>query len=78
MNDKQKDMIDKHKGMANEHGRSASREKMVPVAPGSQQGRAPGSGPGPAAGNRQASAAGLGGRQNGEAGSRGGARRTRP
>ncbi|QNA87863.1 hypothetical protein G4G28_04180 [Massilia sp. Dwa41.01b] len=35
-------MSDKHKGMVNEHGRSMAREKMVPVAEGSQQGRAPG------------------------------------
>ena len=35
-------MSDKHKGMVNEHGRSVSREKMVPVAEGSQQGRPPG------------------------------------
>ncbi len=35
-------MSHKHKGMVNEHGRSVSREKMVPVAEGSQQGKAPG------------------------------------
>lgn len=48
-------MSDKHKGMVNEHGRSVRREKMVPVAPESQQGKSPGSG----AGNRQ-SDVGLG------------------
>jgi hypothetical protein len=42
-------MNDKHKGMAHEHGRGVRREKIVPVAPESQQGRLPGSG----AGNRQ-------------------------
>jgi len=35
-------MSDKQKGMVNEHGRSVSREKMVPVAEGSQQGKPPG------------------------------------
>jgi len=35
-------MSGKHKGMVNDHGRSVSREKMVPVAEGSQQGKAPG------------------------------------
>jgi hypothetical protein len=60
-------MSDKHKGMVNEHGRSVRREKMVPVAPESQQGKSPGSG----AGNRQ-SGAGLGGMQSTDAGSRGG------
>lgn len=35
-------MSDKHKGMVNDHGRSVSREKMVPVAEGSQQGKPPG------------------------------------
>ena len=52
-------MSQKHKGMVNDHGRSVSREKMVPVAPGSQQGRAPGSGPG----NKQAGTVSLGARQ---------------
>ncbi|MEN3274567.1 MAG: hypothetical protein V7631_357 [Massilia sp.] len=62
-------MSDKHKGMVNEHGRSVAREKMVPVAPGSQQGKPPGSG----AGNRQSGGAGLGARQGGsDVGSRGG------
>jgi hypothetical protein len=60
-------MSDKHKGMVNEHGRSVAREKMVPVASGSQQGKPPGSG----AGNRQ-SGAGQGGMQSTDAGSRGG------
>lgn len=64
-------MSDKHKGMVNEHGRSVRREKMVPVAPESQQGKSPDSG----AGSRQ-SDVGLGtqaGRmQASEAGSRGG------
>lgn len=60
-------MSDKHKGMVNEHGRSVRREKMVPVAPESQQGKSPGSG----AGNRQ-SAPGSGGMQGTDAGSRGG------
>jgi len=35
-------MSDKHKGAGNDHGRSVSREKIVPVAEGSQQGKAPG------------------------------------
>jgi hypothetical protein len=66
-------MSGKHKGMVNEHGRSMSREKMVPVAPGSQQGKPPGSGAGADTGNMQSGAAGLGGRQGGgEAGTRGG------
>jgi hypothetical protein len=64
-------MSDKHKGMVNEHGRSVRREKMVPVASGSQQGKSPGSG----AGNRQ-SDVGLGSAagkmQSTDAGSRGG------
>jgi len=60
-------MSDKHKGMVNEHGRSVRREKMVPVAPESQQGKSPGAG----AGNRQA-APGSGGMQGTDAGSRGG------
>lgn len=60
-------MSDKHKGMAHEHGRSVRREKIVPVAPESQQGRSPGSG----AGNRQ-SGTGPGGMQASDAGSRGG------
>ena len=64
-------MSDKHKGMVNEHGRSVRREKMVPVAPESQQGKSPGSG----AGNRQ-SDVGLGTQagkmQATDAGSRGG------
>ena len=61
-------MSDKHKGMVNEHGRSVRREKMVPVAPESQQGRAPGAGPG----NRQAGvgSGSMGG--SSDAGSRGG------
>jgi hypothetical protein len=62
-------MSQKHKGMVNDHGRSVSREKMVPVAPGSQQGKAPGSGPG----NRQAAAPAMLARQGGnDAGSRAG------
>jgi hypothetical protein len=64
-------MSDKHKGMVNEHGRSVRREKMVPVAPESQQGKSPGSG----AGNRQ-SDVGLGTQAGkmpaSDAGSRGG------
>jgi hypothetical protein len=60
-------MSDKHKGMVNEHGRSVRREKMVPVAPESQQGKSPGSG----AGNRQ-SGAGGGSMGTTDAGSRGG------
>jgi hypothetical protein len=60
-------MSDKHKGMVNDHGRSVSREKMVPVAPGSQQGKAPGSG----AGNQQ-SGGSIGGMQGSDVGSRGG------
>ena len=60
-------MSDKHKGMVNEHGRSVRREKMVPVAPESQQGKAPGSG----AGNRQ-SGAGGGSMGTNDAGSRAG------
>jgi hypothetical protein len=66
-------MSDKHKGMVNDHGRSVAREKMVPVAEGSQQGKPPGSGAGADTGNMQSGAAGLGGRQGGEdAGTRGG------
>ena len=60
-------MSDKHKGMVNEHGRSVRREKMVPVAPESQQGKSPGSG----AGNRQ-SGAGSSSMGATDAGSRGG------
>lgn len=64
-------MSDKHKGMVNEHGRSVRREKMVPVAPGSQQGKAPGAGPG-----KGQSDIGLGtnagSMQSTDAGSRGG------
>jgi hypothetical protein len=60
-------MSDKHKGMAHEHGRSVRREKIVPVAPESQQGKSPGSG----AGNRQ-SGAGASSMGSTDAGSRGG------
>lgn len=64
-------MSDKHKGMAHEHGRSVRREKMVPVAPESQQGKSPGSG----AGNRQSdvgAGASAGGMPATTAGTRGG------
>lgn len=62
-------MSDKHKGMVNEHGRSVRREKMVPVAEGSQQGKAPGAGPG----SRQSSAgSGAGSMQATDAGTHGG------
>ena len=57
----------KHKGMVNGQGRSVRREKMVPVAPESQQGKSPGSG----SGNRQ-SGAGSGNMGASDAGSRGG------
>ena len=64
-------MSDKHKGMGNEHGRSVRREKMVPVAPESQQGKAPGAGAGQGQSDVGLGTA-AGSMQSTEAGSRGG------
>ena len=63
-------MSGKHKGMVNDHGRSVAREKMVPVAPGSQQGKPPGSGAGATSGGSlQSGNLGGGGGGRGGAGS---------